>query len=483
MTAPRLAVAAFVAVAGTVLALGSGASPAAAHPLGNFTVNTYTGLTLRPDQVAVDRVLDMAEIPAFQARPEADADPVGYRRRECARAAEGLRLRVEGRRVALRVEGSTLSFPPGQAGLDTLRLECSLSASVALGGGDRHVELSDPTAGDRIGWHEMTAAGEGVAIVAADVPRRSLTDRLTTYPEGRLRSPLDVRSAHLRVRAGGAGGPPGAGVGIEASSAGPGAAPGAGRFAALVTARRLTLPLVLLAVVAALVLGAFHALAPGHGKTVMAAYLVGQRGQLRQGLGIAIAVAVTHTAGVLGLGLALTLSSALAADQVYPWLTLASGVVVVVVAVGLLARVARRSRPGEGPGHDHDHGHGHAHGHAHGHEHHGHGHGHERAAMGWRSVVGMGFAGGLVPSPSALVVLLGAVALGRAWFGVVLVVAYGAGLAAALVGTGLLLVRLRARLDPLLGSEARLGRLLPLVTATLVLLGGLALTARGVTAV
>src|SRR5205807_5099611 len=155
----------------------------------------------------------------------------------------------------------------------------------------------------------------------------------------------------------------------------------------------------------AIVLGAIHALAPGHGKTVMAAYLVGQRGSLRQTALIGLTVTATHTAGVLALGLALSASALVAPERVYPWLGLASGALLAVIGVGLLRRAvgARRHR--------------HAHSHAHAHD------DDNAPPVGWRALVAMGFAGGLVPSPSALVVLLGAIALGRAWFGIVLVIA------------------------------------------------------------
>lgn len=94
----------------------------------------------------------------------------------------------------------------------------------------------------------------------------------------------------------------------------------------------------------------------------------------------------------------------------------------------------------------------------------------------------MGLAGGLVPSPSALVVLLGAIAIGRAWFGVVVIAAYGVGMAATLVAAGLLMARLRDRIATFVaGAHPTLGRsmrYLPMTTAALVLLGGVVLTGR-----
>jgi nickel/cobalt exporter len=258
-------------------------------------------------------------------------------------------------------------------------------------------------------------------------------------------------------------------------------------FTALVSERSRSAGFAVVAVLLAVALGGAHALAPGHGKTVMAAYLVGLRGTLGQAVTIGATVTVTHTAGVLILGLVLSTTRAVASERVYPWLGLGSGLLLAAVGVGLLAR----ARPGHGHPHDHGHGHGDGHprdnGHHHGHGHpHLHGNGHPPAGppLGRRGLVALGLAGGLVPSPSAVVVLLGGIALGRAWFGVALVLAYGLGMAATLTGVGLLLARLRTRLDRRLHLPAgsllsRLGRLLPAATASVIVLVGLALAIQG----
>jgi nickel/cobalt transporter (NicO) family protein len=234
----------------------------------------------------------------------------------------------------------------------------------------------------------------------------------------------------------------------------------------------------------AAVLGAAHALAPGHGKTVMAAYLVGLRGTLGQAAAIGATVTVTHTAGVLVLGLVLSTTRAVAPERLYPWLGLGSGLLLAAVGAGLFVRALTGRR------HHHDHDHGHHHdGHPdHGHPDHGHHdrhHGHAGARpLGRRGLVALGLAGGLVPSPSAVLVLLGGIALGRAWLGVVLVLAYGLGMAATLTGVGLLLARARDEVDrrlrlPAGSLPARLAGLLPAATASVILLVGLAVAAGG----
>jgi ABC-type nickel/cobalt efflux system permease component RcnA len=248
-------------------------------------------------------------------------------------------------------------------------------------------------------------------------------------------------------------------------------------FMALVGERSQSPGFAVVALLLAVALGAMHAVAPGHGKTVMAAYLVGLRGTLRQAATIGATVTLTHTAGVLVLGLVLSTSRAVASERVYPWLGLGSGLLLAAVGLGLLVRAR---------GGHHAHGHGHPHPHGHHHHDHGHGHDHRPAGrpLGRRGLVALGLAGGLVPSPSAVVVLLGGIALGRAWFGVALVLAYGLGMAATLTGVGLLLAHLRTRMDrrlhlPAGSLLARLGRLLPAVTASVIVVVGLTLAASG----
>jgi nickel/cobalt transporter (NicO) family protein len=518
-----------VALAATLLV--AGATGAAAHPLGNFTVNTYSGLRVGPDRLIVDYVVDMAEIPTFQTRQAIDSDDNGrvtgpeaatWRDRECPRLATGLRATVDGRPAALAVTGSALTFPKGVGGLQTLRLECALAAPLPAGQG---LTYTDTNLEGRVGWREITAVGDRATLETADVPTTSPSARLTTYPQDQLSSPLNQRAASLRFHPGGPPAPPPAGsVGGPAAGSGeaageaptsrceaprrgslaePGAgcatlstppvaggeAPGAvqrggvdratAAFTALVGERSLSPGFALVALLLAVGLGAAHALAPGHGKTVMAAYLVGLRGTLRQAATIGATVTLTHTAGVLLLGLVLTTSGAVASERVYPWLGLGSGLLLAGVGIGLLVRAR--------PGHGHPHLHEHPdpdHPHPHDHDHH---HGAVPGAgrpLGWRGLVALGLAGGLVPSPSAVVVLLGGIALGQAWFGVALVLAYGLGMAATLTGVGLLLAHLRTRMDRRLRVPAgsvlgRIGRLLPAVTASVIVLVGLGLAASG----
>jgi ABC-type nickel/cobalt efflux system permease component RcnA len=477
-----------IAVAG-VAAFGPAAA-ASAHPLGNFTVNHYDGITVHTDAVDVLAVVDAAEIPTAQQHGSVDTNHDGildsgeraaFAAATCPKVAAHEALTIDGTPAPLSVGASSYILRPGAAGLHTSRLECRLHAATASADRDRRVTLSDDYDAARIGWHEITATAVGVHLVASPVPAKSVSDELLHYPNDLLSSPLNVRRAALDVA-------PGAGRSTFAKQLAkvPGAGPLArvvGRldrlFSGLAGARHLTLGVGLLAVLVSLLLGSAHAALPGHGKTVMAAYIAGKRGSVRDAVLVGTTVTVTHTAGVLALGLALSLSSSLAGDRVEGELGVASGLLVVLVGASLLVGALRRRHVVD---HDHQHPHGHAHDHDHGHNH-GHNHGQEHQHAGRRraGLLGMGVAGGLVPSPSALVVLLGAIALGRTAFGVLLVLSYGIGMAATLTAAGLLAVRLTERWSGRISRVSIMQRLAgatPLVTAGLVMVVGAGLAAR-----
>ncbi|HEX6359060.1 High-affinity nickel-transporter [Actinophytocola sp.] len=466
-----------LAVLLALCALGFLAAPsaAAAHPLGNFTVNHFNGLTLYPDRIDLHAVIDLAEIPTVQERPAVDGDVSAagaYADRQCGQFADATTVTVDGVPGEWRLTGRGLEFPSGEAGLATMRLSCEFTTAATL---DRPatIEFQDSFHTNRIGWHELVVTGDGVRTVDSTLPATSVSDELRAYPEDLLEDPLDVREATIRTEPGTAA--------VGSPSVVPGTdSPAASWFTSLAGSRDLT-PLVgILAVLLSLVLGASHAALPGHGKTVIAAYLAGKNGSVRDAVTVGATVTVTHTAGVLVLGLLISGSSVIAGESVLGWLGVASGSLVALIGAVLL-RSALRALPDEparelayagvAAGRDtpspptHNHGHGHS-----------HGHGYGRSGL-----IGMGVAGGLVPSPSALVVLLGAIALGRTWFGVLLVLGYGVGMAATLTLVGVLLVRLRDRVDRFPWVGLRLTRLrtwTPVLTATLVLVVGLGLAVR-----
>jgi ABC-type nickel/cobalt efflux system permease component RcnA len=331
------------------------------------------------------------------------------------------------------------------------------------------VTLADRNEPERLGWREMvvTARGNG-RVVESDAPSRDQTDELRRYPAELLQSPLDVRTATFSFVPGDEVVAP---LAIDRPSNAP-SRPG-GRLAALVTRQDLR-PLTLLGLLAvALGVGAAHALGPGHGKSIMAAYLAGAQGHARDAVLIGVVVSLMHTGSVLALGVVLfAVARTTPVDRVYPALTLGSGLAVVGLGMWLLRqrlRALRADRHTHGD-HIHEHSHyGHGHGrhtqgghhhHDHGHD---HGHGHEAgsavAPLSRRGLLLLAGSGGILPSPSAVIVLVSAFSLGHALLGLALVAAFSLGLALTLTAVGLALILGRDFL------QRRAGRLLPVFPA------------------
>jgi nickel/cobalt exporter len=517
MSLPRPLILRVLAVLAATLIMLAVAAPAAhAHPLGNFSINFSSGIRVEPAAVAVVVVMDAAEIPTARTFPRGtskvdNAEATSYRTSRCAEVANAAEVRLDGAQQPLTVVTSEVTFPPGAAGLATTRLSCQLRTSARLKPAGATLTYRLPYEADRLGWREITAVGDGVLLADSTVPTTSPSRVLTAYPKDLLASPLTVDEATMQVRNGsGTVSGPDAPPGAPADSLSRGIDRLTTAYTNLIASRELTLAFGLLAVVLAMGLGALHAFAPGHGKTLMAATLVGREGTLRQAVTIGLSVTVTHSVGVLLLGLALTFTSLAAPERVYPWLGLISGVLLVAIGITLLRAAMRRPPVLLAGAHEHAHsghshrtpGHGDAGDHSddvdHPHEAVPHSHGffshtHQPAQLGTKSLLAVGFTGGLVPSPSALLVLLGGIALGRAWFGVVLVVAYGIGMATALIAVGLALVRGRDWLERHADRFAPKGRgtatarfmrrWLPAATSSLVIMIGLGVAARAASSI
>ena len=297
----------------------------------------------------------------------------------------------------------------------------------------------------------------------SSAPGTDPTDGLRHYPRDSLSSPLDERSATLSVRPGDGRLTAPRGPNGRTETTGNRAGDGfAGVFADAASGHGVLIFLLL----AAFAWGAVHALSPGHGKTMVAAYLVGTRGTARHALALGATVTVTHTAGVFALGLVtLALSQYVLPEQLYPWLNLASGLLVVLVGAGVLRGRVRRLRARR-LAHSHR---GHTHDHDHAHD----------ADLSWRGLLGMGASAGLLPCPSALVVLLAAIAQHQVALGLLLIVAFSLGLAATLTGLGMLVV-LGGRLAGRLRVPPALGAALPAASAVVIVAAGLVLTVRAV---
>jgi nickel/cobalt exporter len=523
-----------------ILALVAGLAlpiAAIAHPLGNFTINHFAEITVSPGQVHLDVVIDMAEIPAFQERQAMDADGDGTvddteaadgATTDCRQLVDALRLTRDGTALALSPATELVSFPPGAGGLSTLRLECGFDAALQPAvAGPTTIGFTDRSYTERIGWREIVAVADGVALDSHGLPTTSPSQRLTAYPADQIALPLDIRSASLSVQPGGV---PGSSVAPVASPAyapanTAGAVPGGVSSAELPDIFRsadLTPIVLLVSLITAVGLGAGHAITPGHGKTLMAAYLVGSRGTAIHAVGLGLSVAVSHTLGILALALLIVgAAGVLSPDVVYRAAPIVAAIA--IVAIGgwmLIGEVRRRMRArriraaaslavsGSGDReNDHEHAGDHEHPHAHhvaarhDHDVHDHGHDHDHDAgehrhggvrhshlpppgstLSWRGLFALGLAGGLIPSTSALLILLFSIQTGRPAFGIFLVLAFGLGMALVMSGVGLGLIVARGRLDglPRRSALGRLAGFAPLVASVAVLVLGLVLTSQAV---
>ena len=441
-------VAGLLVVAAVFAALG--AAPAQAHPLGNFSVNHVSTVSISNERVEVRYVLDQAEIPTVQERGLGRAEVL---RRKLSEVRRGLILTVNGRRTALGQAGDPrLTFPAGAGGLRTTRLELTLDAAAR---NPLRVELNDNTFPDRVGWKAIVSkAGSGTAV-RTQAPSGDPTGGLRRYPRDLLASPADRRSATFSVR-------PGNGTliapGGDQSGSSESRATSDG-FTGLFEDAASGQGVLLVLLAAAFGWGALHALSPGHGKAMVAAYLIGTRGTRFDAVLLGATVTVTHTIGVFALGfVTLGLSQYVLPEDLYPWLTLVSGLMVVVIGAGVLRSRMRRT-------HTHAHGHSHPHTHEHEHTH--------------RGVLSMGAAAGLIPCPSALVVLLAAISQHEVALGMLLIVAFSLGLAGTLTLLGLAVVHARRFVPPRLAAS-RAAALMPAASALLVMAVGFVLAARAV---
>ena len=424
-----------------VVAFAALAAPAAAHPLGNFSMNHIAEVSVSDGRVDVRYVLDQAEIPTFQERGVARAERVRRKRAEVLRR---LRVTADGRPLALTPGTPTLALRPGAGGLQTTRFELTLGAAVHA----RRVEVRDGTYPGRVGWRAIVARpGRGTAV-RSSVPATDPTHGLTRYPKDALSSPADIRSATLAARPGnGTVSAPGADAkGTADGSRESGRATAGDGLAGIFADASAGRGVLILLLLAAFGWGAVHALSPGHGKAMVAAYLVGTRGTARHAAALGTTVTVTHTAGVLLLGVvALTLSAFILPEQLYPWLNLASGLLVVGVGAAVLRKRARRR-----------------------HHHHHH---HHPEDLSTRGILAMGASAGLIPCPSALVVLLGAVAQHQLALGLVMIVAFSLGLAATLTALGIAVVHATK-----LPVPGRVAAALPTASAFAIVCVGVVLT-------
>lgn len=464
---------------------------ALAHPLGNFTVNRYSRIEVYSDVLRVQYVLDMAEIPTFQEMSLIDTDGDGtvsdteaqtYAMTKAAELGANLHVQLDGDAQARRLTESHATLPEGQGGLRTLRLVATFEAPAPSG--VTSLSYTDINYSGQLGWKEIVVLPTTGAALTGDFSTEDVSQALTSFPGDLTSSPLDTTNVRFSFDAAGASAAPLLSdipiVAVAPERSG-------SAFVSLINADNLTLKVIILALLAAFAFGALHAVEPGHGKTMVAAYFVGVKGTARQALTLGLIVAATHTVGVLAIGLlAIFGSQYILPEDLYPWLSLASGLMVIALGLRLIAqhsggRIMHKLSHALPLGHHH------------------HEHDHAPAATSngvppWKTLIAIGLADGLTPSPSALVVLLAAVSLHRIGLGIALIVSFSVGLATVLacISLGLLFFHgamdglsrrasatrlpVISRIAPSLAGEGIVVRALPMVGALALVVVGLLLT-------
>ena len=511
----RLIVAILVAVSSMSFSIS-----AIAHPLGNFSISHYAAIRIGRDAVDLKYILDLAEIPTFQEMQESGitpkADDTGvqaYLTRKAEILRDGLTLQISGKPLRLRVGSTEIIFPPGAGGLPTMKLGIVFKAKLdpASTGGEQLLNYRDENFPGRAGWKEIiVAANRGAELMSTSGSVEDRSRELSDYPTDLLNSPPQqleaqatflVRTAAPPVTAAknvvSIGRPsareipppqdpqPSTDVSLAKSSEGVSVQLAANRqampsnaFTEMMAQKQLGWKIVLFAFAVAVGLGAFHALEPGHGKTLVAAYLVGSHGTFKHALLLGLVVTVTHTAGVYVLGLVtLYASNYIVPERLYPWIALVSGVMITVLGGALLLR---RHRDKHGIHFHQHHGHTHPHHGPHDHESHCHDDAYDRHEpnqnVSLKQLLALGISGGIIPCPAALVVLLSAVSMQRIGLGLLLIGAFSTGLAVVLVAVGMLMVYARRFMSRFRGEGCIITRWLPLASSAFILLIGVGLT-------
>jgi len=494
-----------------VLILNSAAT-SLAHPMGNFSVNHYAKIKIDQGAVEIRYLIDMAEIPTFQEIRQFDINPTAchpsalrYLGKQEQLLKEGISLESDGQAVRLETVSRQAVFADGAGGLPTMKMGFVFRGKLNVAAGAHKLSYFDNNFPGRAGWKEVVVLANGVAILDSSAPSTDRSQELTNYSSDVLNSPPQQLSAMVDFRRTSA-----AIVKIPrrtrmAQQASPApklrpsldaiAAPVAthaqntprSRFTELISTQgKLSFWVLFSAALIAAGLGALHALEPGHGKTVVAAYLVGSRGTARHAVLLGIVVTAAHTAGVYLLGAAtLYASRYIVPEQLYPWLGAISGLSV----AGLGIFIFLRHWTGESGEHSHAPGEQHSHwflsmfqqaapGRAAGAE-----VKTTERALSLRELCMLGITGGIVPCPAALVVLLSAFSLHRIGFGLFLITAFSFGLAAVLVIVGLTMVYAKRVMSSRVRAGSPAVRYLPFLSSAFMVVLGVGITASAVASV
>jgi nickel/cobalt transporter (NicO) family protein len=503
-----------------------------AHPMGNFSVNHYARLHFRERGVDLTYVLDLAEIPTFellghwQIDWKDDALLSGKCKLQAQDWLSNLAILQAERRLPLHLVSVSSKAVEGAGALPVLRI--TIAAETPLQPGE--VIYKDGNYPGRAGWKEIVVDQSSAATIeSSSQGSKDISNGLTNYPADPAITPPQDLTARIvwtsrpsvlissnspeAVPHSAAPDPPAPPAKPAPSFSrtlptAPGTVVQGDYLSRLLGRRDLGLGLIVLGVLAAFGLGAMHAMSPGHGKTIVAAYLVGSRGTLKHAglLGFVVTFTHTFTVFLLGLGV-LFFQQYIVPEKIVPLLGVISGLSIVAVGALLLYRRmqtllrqehdSRHVHHHHHHGHDHPHDHSHPHGHDHLHDHaHSHGHHHDHGTtvvhshgghthshtvpdkVSPGSLIALGVSGGLVPCPSALIVMLSAIALGRPGLGLILLMGFSAGLAIVLMGIGAIAVYAKHLLPAgksLTGKP--LYRLIPVLSSVVVIFLGLVMTA------
>jgi ABC-type nickel/cobalt efflux system permease component RcnA len=461
-----------------------------AHPMGNFSVNHYAKLQPSPNGVELQYVLDLAEIPTFETlrdwkieRTVPNAELQSHAAEQSRVWLRNLDVSVDGVKVQPKFESVNAVIADGAGNLPILRI----TTHARINGHGGKLAYEDRNYPERAGWKEIVIdPGQGVTLRRASQSDRDVSHALTQYPaDPTLAPPQDLRAElewsvpqplvtvtaakpapliqqivqpHIAPAAP-------APATLTAKGAPAGSVTRGDYLSRFLHERQLTPWMILVALGAAFLLGSAHAFTPGHGKTIVAAYLVGSRGTLKHAAFLGAMVTFTHTISVFALGLVtLFLFKYVVPEKVTEVLGAISGLSIAAIGGWMLYKRLRARSQSHSPTdhhhhhdhahdhvhHHHDHAHDHVHHHhdhdhphdhhSHTHEHGAHSHSHVPAEMSWKALVALGASGGLVPCESALVLLLGAIALGRVGLGLLLLLSFSLGLAIVLMGIGVLVL-------------------------------------------
>lgn len=498
---------------------------AIAHPMGNFSISHYAGIRIETGDFEIRYLIDMAEIPTFQemqqsgitSRPD-DPHLTSYLAIKAREFGNGLKLYMNGQALRLRPVSQQVIFPPGAGNLPTMKFGFVYRAKMPEDCNTESCQLDyqDVNLADRVGWKEITATHtQEVTLTSSTVPDHDRSGQLSNYPTDLLNSPPQDLQARIvfvtnhtkallpaPIRAATTNGGSNISHGHQfeeyksgvASAISPSVATAPGTadskieikpnlqstprntFTEIMGSQRIGFGIALLAGLIAAGLGALHALEPGHGKTIVAAYLVGGRGTARHAFLLGTFVTISHTAGVYLLG-AVTLYAQkyILPEKLYPLMGVLSGIL--IAGMGFYLFLQRYA----GPEFAHSHSSGTA-THSHGNPATEHRSSKPDDSISARQLLVLGMTGGMVPCPAALVVLLSALALHRVMFGLFLIVAFSVGLAAVLIGMGLVAVYAGRLVSRSSSDSPLIQRWLPLSSAVMITVLGCMIAVRGLMA-